>query len=53
MFLKPVVRSYFPFIILQAIYEAVRRRRECMENNSSDEDDDDKDVNSDSSGWDD
>nr|CAH8868572.1 unnamed protein product [Trichobilharzia regenti] len=36
---------------VQAIYEAVRRRRECMEN-SSDEDDD-KDANSDSSGWED
>ncbi|KAF7260781.1 Wiskott-Aldrich syndrome protein family member 3 [Paragonimus skrjabini miyazakii] len=35
---------------VQAIYEAVRRRRECMENNSTDEEDD-KDGNSDSSGW--
>ncbi|KAH8864013.1 Wiskott-Aldrich syndrome protein family member 1 [Schistosoma japonicum] len=38
---------------VQAIYEAVRRRRECMENNSSEDDDDDKDVDSDSSGWED
>ncbi|KAF8568829.1 Wiskott-Aldrich syndrome protein family member 3 [Paragonimus westermani] len=35
---------------VQAIYEAVRRRRECMENNSTDEEED-KDGNSDSSGW--
>ncbi|CAH8657852.1 unnamed protein product [Schistosoma rodhaini] len=38
---------------VQAIYEAVRRRRECMENNSSEDDDDDKDADSNSSGWED
>ncbi|CAH8573215.1 unnamed protein product [Schistosoma turkestanicum] len=38
---------------VQAIYEAVRRRRECMENNSSDDDDDDKDSDNNSSGWED
>ncbi|GAA32211.2 hypothetical protein CLF_105264 [Clonorchis sinensis] len=32
---------------VQAIYEAVRRRRECMENNSTD------DENTESSDWDD